>query len=79
MKKETRRFVAVCVALGMTVVSFAVQPQANIPAIALGAPFCDHAVLQRDMPVPVWGWSTSDAQVSVDFGGQKKSATADKK
>jgi hypothetical protein len=26
------------------------------PAIELGAPFADNAILQRQMPVPVWGW-----------------------
>lgn len=26
------------------------------PAIELGAPFTDNAILQRQMPVPIWGW-----------------------
>ena len=46
------------------------------PAIELGAPFADHAVLQRQMPVPVWGWSKPDTKVTVEFAGQTKSATA---
>jgi len=45
-------------------------------AIELGAPFHDHAVLQRGMAVPVWGWSTPGAQVTVEFAGQKKTARA---
>ena len=48
------------------------------PAIELGAPFRDSAVLQRDMKLPVWGWSKSGTTVTVEFAGQKKSATADK-
>jgi sialate O-acetylesterase len=48
------------------------------PAIELGSLFGDHAVLQREMEVPVWGWSKPDAQVAVEFGGQRKSATAGK-
>lgn len=48
------------------------------PAIELGAPFRDSAVLQRDMKVPVWGWSKSGTTVTVEFAGQKKSATAGK-
>jgi len=44
-------------------------------AISLGAPFSDNAVFQRDMPVPVWGWSKPGTRVSVEFAGQKKSAT----
>jgi len=47
-------------------------------AIELGAPFCDHAVLQRGMTVPVWGWSKPGTKVSVEFAGQKKTAAADK-
>ncbi|MFK7912199.1 MAG: sialate O-acetylesterase [Akkermansiaceae bacterium] len=46
------------------------------PAIELGAPFADNAILQRDMPLPVWGWSKPGTKVSVEFAGQKKSATA---
>ena len=42
----------------------------------LGAPFADHAVLQRGMPVPVWGWSKTGMEVTVEFAGQKKQAKA---
>jgi sialate O-acetylesterase len=45
-------------------------------ALELGAPFADHAVLQRQAPVPVWGWSKPGTGVTVEFAGQKKSATA---
>jgi len=48
------------------------------PAIELGAPFADNTILQRQMPVPVWGWSNPGARVTVEFAGQKKSATAGK-
>ena len=46
------------------------------PAIELGAPFADNAILQRQMPVPVWGWSKPGARVTVEFAGQAKAATA---
>ncbi|MBC8872709.1 MAG: hypothetical protein H8E44_25025 [Planctomycetes bacterium] len=49
------------------------------PAIELGAPFADNAILQHQMPVPVWGWSKPGSKVTVVFAGQTKSATADKK
>ena len=39
--------------------------------------FTDHGVLQRDMPVHVWGWSGPNTQVKVEFGGQTKNTTAD--
>ncbi len=45
-------------------------------AMQLGAPFADHAVLQRGMPVPVWGWSAPDETITVEFAGQVKTATA---
>lgn len=45
-------------------------------AVQLGAPFHDHAILQRGMAVPIWGWSKPGTNVTVEFAGQKKSATA---
>ena len=44
--------------------------------LELGAPFADHAVLQRERPAPVWGWSRPGTSVTVEFAGQKKNATA---
>lgn len=44
--------------------------------IELGAPFRDNAVLQRDMPVPVWGWSKPGTKITVTFAGQNITATA---
>ena len=38
--------------------------------------FSDHAVLQRGMAVPVWGTSSGNEQVTVDFNGQSKTITA---
>jgi hypothetical protein len=46
------------------------------PAIELGSPFRDNAILQREMPVPVWGWSKPGTTVTVEFAGQKESAKA---
>lgn len=50
------------------------------PAVAaprLAAAFSDHAVLQRDMAVPVWGWADPGEAVTVEFAGQRQTATAD--
>jgi sialate O-acetylesterase len=38
--------------------------------VTLAPPFCDHAVLQRDKPVPVWGRAGAGDSVSVSFHGQ---------
>ena len=46
--------------------------------LTLGSLFTDHAVLQRDMPVAVWGQAEPEAKISVQFAGQEKQATADK-
>jgi len=51
------------------------------PAIPfeLGTPFTDHAILQRGMPVPVWGWTEPGTEVTVSFTEQTVTATADAK
>ncbi len=41
--------------------------------LQLAPPFTDHAVLQREVAVPVWGWSDQPgATVTVSYGGQSK-------
>ncbi|MFT5241795.1 MAG: sialate O-acetylesterase [Candidatus Promineifilaceae bacterium] len=42
-----------------------------------GVPFQDNAVLQQKIPLPVWGASLPGAEVTVRFGGQTQTATAD--
>jgi sialate O-acetylesterase len=44
--------------------------------VKLASPFTGHMVLQREMKVPVWGTADVGEQVTVEFAGQKKSATA---
>ena len=39
--------------------------------------FSDHAVLQRDMKVPVWGWAEPGEKVKVTIPNQKHTAEAD--
>ena len=42
-------------------------------ALELAPPFTDHAVLQRDVAVPVWGWDDQPgADITVTFAGQTK-------
>jgi sialate O-acetylesterase len=45
--------------------------------VTVPAMFSDFAVLQRDMPVPVWGTASPGEEVTVEFDGQSKLATAD--
>ena len=46
------------------------------PSIQMGAPFQDGMILQRDMKVPVWGWSAPGDTITVEFAGQKVTAKA---
>jgi len=39
--------------------------------------FSDHMVLQREMPVPIWGTADPGQKVTVSFRDQKKETTAD--
>jgi sialate O-acetylesterase len=45
--------------------------------LKLAAVFGDHMVLQQQMSVPVWGWATPGADVTVKFSGQTKTTRAD--
>lgn len=42
----------------------------------LAALFSDNMVLQRERPVPVWGWSSPGDAIAVSFAGQTHTATA---
>jgi sialate O-acetylesterase len=39
----------------------------------------DHMVLQRDKPLPIWGWADPSEEVTVEFGSSKVSTKADDK
>ena len=39
--------------------------------LILASIFTDHMILQREMPVPVWGTGTPGERVTVEFAGQK--------
>ena len=45
--------------------------------VKLARLFSDHVVLQRQKPIPVWGWATPQEKVTVTLGGQTLAATAD--
>ena len=45
--------------------------------LKLAASFSSHMVFQREMPVPVWGWSAPQSEVTVSFKSQRKTAQAD--
>ena len=45
-------------------------------ALSLPRVFSDNMVLQRDIPVKVWGWAEPGQSVDVSFAGQQKTASA---
>ncbi len=52
-------------------------PLTAAPSLELASPFVDDAVLQREMPLPVWGWAAPGSKVTVAFASQTQTATAD--
>jgi sialate O-acetylesterase len=65
-----RRALISCLLLAAS--AFSVRADVKLPAI-----FSEHAVLQRDMPVPVWGWADPGESVTVAIAGQTQKATTD--
>jgi len=46
-------------------------------AFRLPALFGDHMVVQRDRPIPVWGWDRPGQTVTVTFDGRSRHTTCD--
>lgn len=55
----------------LLLVSPCAQAQVELPLL-----FSDGAVVQRDHPLPVWGWAAPGAKIRVDFDGRSATATA---
>ncbi len=53
-------------------------PQLALAELKLNSLFTDHMVLQRDKVLPVWGTGEPGVEVSLEFAGQKKTATVAK-
>ena len=47
--------------------------------IELPSVISSNMVLQRDLPVPIWGWGEPGEKVSVSFAGQNKNTTTSEK
>ena len=59
--------------IGSILILLAVMTSATAHADArLASIFQDNMVLQREKPVPVWGWAPPGTEVEVIFAGQKK-------
>jgi sialate O-acetylesterase len=62
----------IAVMVWMAMVGMQARAEVRLPAI-----FSDHAVLQRERPIHVWGWATPGAHVQASFHLQSVSADAD--
>ncbi len=71
MAPRLKLFISI-VLLSATTIAAAAEPK-----LELAVPFTDNMILQRQAMVPVWGFDAPNAQVTVAFAGQKKTATAD--
>ncbi|MDA7858802.1 sialate O-acetylesterase [Mariniblastus sp.] len=45
--------------------------------LELAVPFTNHMILQRQVQVPVWGFDTPGAKITVEFAGQSKTTVVD--
>jgi sialate O-acetylesterase len=61
-------------AITLLIFTLAVSASAQA-AVKPAALFSNGCVLQQGMPVPVWGWAENGEKVTVEFQGQKLSAT----
>ena len=73
-KSKISQLLARCGALVLAVI-----PATVFAELTVASPFTDNAVLQRDMPIPVWGTADVGSKVEVKFAGQTKVTTADGK
>ena len=64
-----------CIILAFALLCMAcTQAPVRLPAV-----FSDHMVVQRDRPVPVWGWTATDAKVTLSWQESRIVAKADGK
>jgi sialate O-acetylesterase len=67
-----KRLVKLLSIIPLLLCSLAVSAEVNVPKV-----FSDHAILQREAPIRVWGWADPGEQVTVSFHDQKQSTTTD--
>ncbi|HEY2722381.1 MAG TPA: sialate O-acetylesterase, partial [Chitinophagaceae bacterium] len=59
--------------LFVVLLTFRISANVTLPKV-----FGDNMVLQRNKPIPVWGWADPNEKISIRFNHQAKSITADK-
>lgn len=71
----THRTRLACLSVTFALVCLAATARADVKLASI---FGDSMVLQREMPVPVWGWAEPGEAVTVTLGSQTKKTEADK-
>lgn len=66
--KNVKCFLAALLSLWVSAVA--------VQAVQLPSIFGTHMVMPREAKAPVWGWAPPGAKITVEFGGQVKSAMA---
>ena len=69
---KSRIFCSSMCLLSIAALAMVARADIRLPAVV-----GDHMVLQRDLPLPIWGWADPDEEVSVTLGEAKASAKAD--
>ncbi len=71
---------SLCRKLSLAVtVTAALVPQFVLADVKLPSVIGNSMVLQRQSPVPIWGWAEAGEEVTVEFAGQTQKATPDAK
>ena len=68
---RTLRYLIACFVVLMGIFAPSTRAEVSLHAI-----FAKNAVLQRDKPLPVWGWADSLEKVTVTLGTQSATTTA---
>ena len=69
---RTTTFVAVIIAA--IIFTVAAEAEVRLPKV-----FSSHMVLQREMPLAVWGWAQPGETVTVEVASEKAQATANER
>ncbi len=76
MKNKSERFSILNKILLAFLLCFASGNSAIFAQVKLARLFSDHVVLQRQKPIPVWGWANPNETVKVTLAGQMQTAQA---
>src|SRR5262249_53002306 len=73
-----KRFLRTWMLLFVAALSMVEAPHARAN-VKLPAVIGSHMVLQRERPVPIWGWADPGEEITVTFGGKSTGTKADDK